>query len=477
MSIDLTASAASELRGVLDCPIILEGERGYHLARRVWNADIDRYPAAIIQCRGAEDVSRALVACLDRDLEVTVRGGGHNVAGTAVINGAVMIDLSLMRDVVFDTSTGLVAVGGGANWGDVDRPCGDLGVAVPAGVVSHTGVAGLTLGGGAGYLGRQYGATVDHLVEVEFVVADGRVLTVSAGSHPDLFWALKGAGHNFGVATTLTFRHVPVPWPATVNQAIFGGDDRRVISEAFADLSPRFPDETSTFLRLLVAPPYWSQIPTLHRGQPIISVATVHYGTPQDAARISAPLLRAVRQPIWTTSYTLPHMELQHRCDDEFRYGVRHYWKHLFMNSFDGDAIATALEWADRYPGRSLQAHASIAPQLLCPFEILAGGGELARRESGHASMPERTEPFGATIAGDWIEQEEGPELVAWAQGFAQALAPHQQGSYVNFTSIQGDSDTARFIYGKNYERLVATKKAYDPGNAFRRGLADLTAP
>ncbi|MFF4418722.1 FAD-binding oxidoreductase [Streptosporangium sp. NPDC001559] len=463
------------LRDALSSPVTLPGEPGYELGRRMWNADVDRHPAAIVKCRDAVEVAEALTWCVERDIEVTVRGGGHNVAGTAVIDGAVMLDTSPMRDITFDTDAGTVTVGAGCLWGEVDRLSADLDVAVPAGAVSHTGVAGLTLGGGIGYLSRLYGMTVDYLVAATVVVADGRILTVSENEHPDLFWALRGAGHNYGVVTSFTFRYVPLPGLVTIRQALYAAGDRAEVLRFFRDWAPGAPDSVTTYARLYDCPPYWAQVPTAHRGTPVLSISTVHYGDPAAEPEVTAPMF-ARATPVYSGLRTVRHVELQQACDDEFRHGIGHYWKHVYLESLSDEVIDLAIDWTDRYPGRPLQSHSGIVHQVMCPFEVSAGGGALDRRDQDATAATSPTLPFGANIAADFELREEKPALVEWVKGFADALVPYQGGTYINFTSVQGDEEVARTVYGAKYDRLATVKREYDPRNVFRRGLVDLTA-
>ena len=470
-----TASARLDSLGSLvSQPLVLPNDRGYDVARRVWNADVDRRPAAIVRCATAHDVSQALRWCLDNGFDITVRGGGHNLAGTAVMDGAVMLDMGPMTQVQFHEDSRLVTVGGGCRWGEVDRPAADRGVVVPAGVVSHTGVAGLTLGGGAGYLSRLLGATADYLVSAEVVLGSGEIVTASADEHPDLFWALKGAGHNYGIVTSFTFRHVPVPGQANIRQAFFAADDRLSVLQFYRDWGMGAPDTVSTYARLLEVPPYWSQVPTAHRGRPVVNITTVHYGDESDSFRITEPMFNAAA-PVWGQSYRVPHVRLQHACDDEFRYGVRHYWKHSYLTALPDAALETMIDYADRYPGRHLQAHAAVAPQMQCPFEMQTGGGANSRVDPDSTSMTERKDQWGANVGADWEFDTEKAELVAWAQEFSGKLEDYQGSTYINFTSVQGDEELARLVYGDKYERLAAVKKRYDPENVFRRGLVDLT--
>jgi FAD/FMN-containing dehydrogenase len=471
MTTHLDTRPLSALLDAVECDVLLPGDSGYDQARRVWNADIDRRPAAIVRCRDAEDAATALTWCISNNVPLTVCSGGHNLAGTSVADGAVMISLALLDSIEFDTDASTVTVGAGCRWGDVDRPASELDVAVPAGVVSHTGVAGLTLGGGFGYLSRMHGATIDHLVEAEVVVADGRILTVNQDQHPDLFWALKGAGHNYGIVIKFVFRYVPLPGLATVRQALYAADDRKSILRFFREWSLDAPTNVTTYIRLFRCPPYWSQVPAAHRGKPVISVATVFYGDADTEPDVTAPMF-AQADPVYESLRTIPHVTLQHSTDDEFRYGLSHYWKHQYLPDLPDEVLDIALEWADRYPGRPLNASASIAHQVMCPFEFIAGTRE--PRDSSNDALGEAATPFSANIGADWEFAEEKDELVRWARDFNAALQPYQQGTYINFTSVQGDEELARAVYGDKYDRLVAVKRAYDPGNAFKRGLVDL---
>jgi len=473
MSTTTTTTVADGLRAHLPCDVLGPDDVAYDQARRVWNADIDRLPSAIVLCTSAQDVSAALTWCVERSLPVTVRSGGHNLAGTSVADGAVLLDTAGIDHVRFDTDARTVTVGAGCRWGDVDRPAAELDVAVPAGVVSHTGVAGLTLGGGFGYLARQFGATVDHVLEIEVVVADGRVLRTSATSHPDLFWALKGAGHNFGVATEFVFRYVDLPGLATVRQCLYGADDRRALIERFATWGLDAPKNVGTYVRLLRAPEYWSQVPAAHRGQPVLSVATVTYGDPADEPALTAGMFADV-EPIWSTVRTIPHVTLQHATDDEFRYGVAHYWKHTFLREITPEAVDVMIEHADAYPGRALNSSAFIAHQLMCPIEMIAGSR--TPRDDTHDSTAGVGAPFSANIGADWEYPGEKAPLVEWAKTFDEALRPYQGGTYVNFASEDGDDAVARAVYGRKYDRLVEVKRVYDPANVFARGLVDLSA-
>lgn len=470
-----TQADIAGLKNAVDCPVILPGERHYDLQRHVWNADIDRNPLAIVSCRTAQDVSRALTWCLENGFEVTVRGGGHNLAGTAVIDGAVLLDTGPMKDVSFDHAAGTVTAGAGCRLGDLDRACAEHGVVVPAGTVSHTGVAGLTLGGGTGYLSRMFGLTTDHVVEVEFVVADGRILTVNENEHPELFWAVRGAGHNYGIATKFTFKYTPFTLKANVRQAFYVGEDRKRVLQHFRDWSYDAADNVVTYARTVEVPEYWSVVPAKYRGSQVVSVATIHWGDAEEGRRLTDGMMGA-GSPVWSTEYQVPHVELQGACDDDFRYGVRRYWKNSMLNEFPDEAIDTVLKWSDAYPGRPLQARSTIAPHFACPYQLYPRGGQAARVDPMATSTSDRTSAkFMASAGAEWEFPSEAPELMDWVSAFDAEMDPYKNGTYINFTSVAGDESAARYAYGDKYDRLVAVKREYDPHNVFRRGLVDLS--
>jgi len=467
----MDTTTLSSLRAAVDCEVIFPGDPGYESLRRVWNADIDQHPAAIVRCEAASDAAAALRWCLDNDASLTVRGGGHNLAGTAVADGSVLIDTGLLRRVAVDTDKGTLTVGAGCRWGDVDRAAEPHNVALPAGVVSHTGVAGLTLGGGVGYLSRMFGATVDYLLEVEIVTADGTIRRVNKDEDPELFWALKGAGHNFGIATEFVYRYVDLPGLATVRLALFPADRRREILQQFRERGPAMPDNVTTYVRLYRCPPYWSQVPAAHRGQPIISVATVTYGDPAQEQALTAELYDH-GEPLYTSVRTIPHVTLQHSTDDEFRYGLRHYWRHVSLGELPDELIERAIEFADAYPGRPLNSSSFITHQVMCPFELIAG--KLTPRDHANDSTTGIHSRWAGNIGADWEYPDERAELVDWVKRFTAAIAPWESGSYINFTSVHSDARGARAIYGDKYDRLVRAKAVYDPANVFDHGLIDL---
>jgi FAD/FMN-containing dehydrogenase len=466
---------ASGLRAAVDSPVILPTDPEYERYRRVWNADIDRHPAAIVLSRTTAHVQGALRWALEHDFEVTVRGGGHNIAGTAVLDDAIVIDSGQMNAIGFDHDRGTIKIGGGTRLGELDRACADHDVVVPSGTVSDTGVAGLLLGGGMGWLSRMYGLTIDQLIEVEMVVADGTVLRANDREHSDLFWAVRGAGHNYGIVTEFTFRYIPFTRLANVRQAIYPAHERTRVLQFYRDWAYDAPDHVVTFARTVNVPPYWSQVPTEYRGQPVVSITSVHWGDAEEEASETTAMFNAGKA-VWEAAYTTRYVDLQHACDDDFRNGLRHHWRNLMMTGLPDDAIETVLDFSDRYPGRPLQASATIAPQFDCPVQINPRGGQIARVDHWATAVGDRVDArWLGTVSAQWEYGYEGPQLVEWVRAFDGALARYKQGAYVNFASVVGDEAFARMVYGDKYDRLVQVKKAYDPTNVFRRGLADLS--
>ncbi|MDQ4504012.1 FAD-binding oxidoreductase [Sinomonas sp. ASV322] len=459
------------LAAAVDCDVVFPGAPSYESLRHVWNADIDQRPAAIVRCTTVEDAANALKWCVDAGFPLTVRGGGHNLAGTSVSDGSVMIDTGLMRKVEIDTEARTLTVGAGCRWGDVDRAAEPYDIALPAGVVSHTGVAGLTLGGGMGYLSRMFGSTVDFLREVEIVTADGAIRRVNAETAPELFWALKGAGHNFGIATEFVFDYVDLPGLATVRLALYPAENRKEILQLFRDLGPAMPDNVGSYVRLYRCPAYWSQVPREHRGKPLISVATVTYGDPALEPELSAPMFER-GTPIYESVRTIPHVTLQHATDDEFRYGISHYWRHVAFRELPDELLDIAIEHVDAYPGRSLNSSSFISHQVMCPFELIAG--KLVPRDHSNDSTTDIHSRWAGNIGADWEYADEREELVAWVKRFSGAVREWEHGTYINFTSEHGDAQSAQEIYGAKYERLAGIKAAYDPNNVFDHGLVDL---
>ncbi len=469
------AALARWLRDRLSGAVVASGDIGYRQARRVWNGAIDRYPSAVVRCATVEDVASSVRVLRGAGVGFTVRGGGHNVAGNAVQDGAVVLDLAPLRQVRFDPGRSIVTVGGGCVWGDVERPAADLDCVVPTGMISHTGVAGLTLGGGAGYLTRQLGTTSDSLLAADVVLADGSMVQASEADNPDLFWAVRGAGHNFGAVTRFTFRTHPLTAPVYLRQSIFDSGSRAAVLRFFREWAPSQPRQLTSYLNLLRVPPFWPWLRAAPRGQPAINVTSVWYGSADRGALLTDGLHR-LAPALWTRERVIRHVELQHACDDDWRYGVHHYWKPAFLSGIPDPAVEAILDWCDRAPATYEQARSRISPQPINHFEINYRGGALADADPATSAYSDRTSPYNSNVQAVWTAAEDADECVSWATGFAAALAPYWAGAYTNFMSEAGSAAQVRRIFGEQkYRQLVAVKQRYDPDNVFASGGLDLT--
>jgi FAD/FMN-containing dehydrogenase len=340
------SSAVTTLAQSLTGDVITPDDPAYDSARRVWNGMIDKRPAVIARCADADDVAVAVTFAADRGLPLAVRGGGHNVAGTAVVDDGLVVDLSSMRGVLIDESRRTVHVQGGATWGDVDRVTQPLGLATPGGVVSETGVAGLALNGGVSHQRRLHGMTVDNLVSAKVVLADGRQVRASADEHSDLYWALRGGGGNFGIVTSFELRlHELGPEVFELNVAYPIEDAARVIA-GWRDVVADAPDELST-AALTWSLPVIPELPEHLRGRPFVGVAGMYAGSPEEGERVTRRL-RELATPLLDMSQTVAYLDLQRSLDPMFPAGLRYYWKALYLDGMSDAAIETTVSWAQR---------------------------------------------------------------------------------------------------------------------------------
>ena len=423
--------------------VMLPAHADYEAARRIWNASIDRYPGMIARCRGVADVVRAVQFARANDLLVAVRGGGHNVGGRAVCDHGIVIDLSAMRGVFVDPDQRTVRVQGGATLGDVDRETHLHGLAVPAGVVSRTGIAGLTLGGGVGWLARKYGLTCDNVLSFEVVTADGAVVTADAEHHPDLFWALRGGGGNFGVVTSFLYRAHPV---ATVlgGLIIHARDQAGAVIRHYRDFMASAPDELTAYAGLLCTPD----------GAPAVGVIACYCGDPAEGARVLQPL-RAFGTPLADTIQPMPFPAMQTILDGAFPDGTFNYWKSTFLTGLTDEAIAIMVE------------HANRAGSPLSAVVIEMYGGAAGRVGPGDTAFAQRQAEYDIGIMAQWTDSADTDRHVAWARGLYDALKPYSSGGYLLNFLAEESPDTIRAAFGRNYPRLVEVKNKYDPTNFF----------
>jgi FAD/FMN-containing dehydrogenase len=438
--------------------LITRDHAAYDAARAVWNGAVDRHPRLVARPRGTADIVAAVRFARDHDLEIAVRGGGHNVAGTAVCDGGLMIDLSAMRAVLVDPARRTARVQGGALWSDVDHETQAHGLATTGGIVSHTGVAGLTLGGGIGFLMRKHGLAVDNLLDAEVVTADGNIFHASADDHPDLFWALRGGGGNFGVVSSFRFALHPTGPTVMAGPVFWAADDTRELLHFYREFAAEAPDDLGTVIRLGTIPPI-SAIPEQLHWRPAIAVACCYAGSVEDGER-AVRALREFGRPLVNLVKPSQYAGFQSGLDDTVQHGWNYYWKGTTLPALNDDVIAVIAEHA--YRARSPRSYAAI-------FHM---GGAVARVPADATAFAGRDVGHNMSIDGVWLPEESderAPSETDWARTFFHALQPHRAGTvYVNFLDSDDDSSRVREAYGDDtYRRLAEVKARYDPQNVF----------
>ena len=439
--------------------VITPHHDGYDEARAIWNGTVDRRPRLIARCCGTADVAAAVRFARDRDLEIAVRGGGHNVAGTAVCDDGIVIDLSAMRAVLIDPASSTAQVQGGALWGDVDHETQAYGLATTGGIVSHTGVAGVTLGGGIGWLMRKYGLTVDNLMEAEVVTADGDIIRASANDHPDLFWALRGGGGNFGIVSSFRFRLHPVGPTVMAGPVFWAAEDTTDVLRFYREFVTDAPDELGNVVRLGTIPPWPAVSEELHF-RPAIAVASCYAGPVEDGGR-AVRALREFGTPLVDLVQPTLYVDHQSSIDDTVPHGWHYYWKATNLTRLSDEVIDIVAEHAYR-----------AASPRSCVVMFHFGGAVAARAPRDATAYAGRDVAHNIVIEGIWLPDESGERAAAetaWARRFLEALQPHRGGGvYVNFLDADDDSSRVREAYGEDtYQRLAEVKAKYDPGNVF----------
>jgi FAD/FMN-containing dehydrogenase len=451
-AIDLAALLAEHLTG----DVIAPGHPEYDTARRVWNGMIDRRPAVIARCADADDVATAVRFAHEHGLALAVRGGGHNVAGTAVVDDGLVIDLSTMRAVRVDASGRTVHVLGGATWADVDAVTAPLGLATTGGVVSETGVAGLALNGGVSHQRRRDGMTIDNLVSAEVVLADGSRVRASAGEHADLYWALRGGGGNFGVVTSFELRlHELGPEVFGLHVAYPLEDAARVLT-GWRDAVADAPDELST-AGLIWALPVIDGLPEPLRGKPYVGLAGMWAGDPDEGERATRAL-REVATPLIDMSARVDYLEYQRSLDPFYPAGLRYYWKALYLDGLPDAAIDTTVEWSERRPSNDTLVI------------IRHCGGAISRVGAEETAFGDRSSEWMLSIDSTWHDPADDQTNIGYTRAFWDAAVPFSNGqTYFNFPGLLEDGDAAvGSSYGSNHPRLARIKAAYDPDNRFR---------
>ncbi len=452
---ELDPKALDELKARLRGPLLVPGAAGYDEARSIWNAMIDRRPALIARCLGVADVVACVNFARERGLTLSVKGGGHNIAGLAVADGGFMLDLSLMRGVWVDPKARTARAQPGCLLGDVDRETQLHGQAAVLGFVSNTGIAGLTLGGGFGYLSRRFGWTSDTVRSMDVVLADGRLVRASDGENKDLFWALRGGGGNFGVVTGFEYELHPVG-PEIVGGAIaWPAADAPAVLELFRTITEQAPPEVTYVAALRLAPPAPWLAKEIH-GKPVVVIFVCDTGPVPEAERRAAPL-KAFGTPVGDIVQRRPYVSQQSLIDATQPKGRRYYWKSEYLPGLKPELLAKVMEHA----GRIESPHSGIV--------LFALGGALGRHPEDHSAAGNRDAELVLNITASWESPADDATSIEWARAAWRDLRPFSTGgTYVNFLTEEETGQRIEAAYGKNYERLIDIKTKWDPANLFR---------
>ncbi|WP_270938280.1 FAD-binding oxidoreductase [Falsiroseomonas oryzae] len=451
MSDDVVATLRTRLRG----SVVGRRDAEYDTARALYNGMIDKRPLAIAQCADVADVIAAVNLGRESGLPLALRGGGHNGPGLGSVDDGLVIDLSRMRGVRVDPEARTARVEAGCTQGDVDHATHAFGLAVPAGIISTTGIAGLTLSGGHGYLSRKFGLTIDNLVEADVVLADGSFAVASETQNPDLFWALRGGGGNFGVVTSFLFRAHPV---STVFAGPIAWDQAhaRQVMRSYRDMLPRLPEELGVFLGLKTVPST-APFPQQHWGQRICLLMCCYAGEESEGRRAIAPLLQQLPEPWFNWMGMMPYPALQSMFDPLMPKGMQWYWRGDFVKSLPDEAIAAHLEQAARTPSELSLMH-------LYPID-----GAVHRVAKDATAWNCRDATWSMVIAGIDPNPQMAGTVTRWAKAYWDAVHPFDLGgAYPNFMMDDEGEARIRASFGDNYPRLAAVKRHYDPANLFR---------
>jgi hypothetical protein len=446
-------AARQELTGFRG-ELIGPDDGNYEEAREVYNAMIDKRPGLIARCADADDVAAVVRFAAGHDLLLAVRGGGHNGAGLGTCDDGVVIDLSLLKDIEVDPEARTARVGGGCTWGEVDAATNEHGLATPSGIISTTGVGGLTLGGGLGHLTRKFGLSIDNLLEAEMVLASGERVTASADENPDLFWAIRGGGGNFGVVTSFKFRlHEldtviggPTFWPLEASEEVM---------KVYRDFLPNAERDLNGFFLFTTVPPAEPFPEALHL-QKVCGVVWCHVGSEEEAAKAMAPMLEALPEPLMHGVGPMPHPALQGMFDGLYPRGDQWYWRADFVREIPDDAVAAHARFAEELP--TMQSTMHLYPIDGAAHDVAADETAWAYRDAN----------WGSVFAGVDNDPASVPHISRWTIDYHEALHPYSAGgAYVNMMMDEGQ-ERVRASYGDNYDRLARIKAAYDPENLFR---------
>lgn len=440
MNIDPTNIAT--LRASMKGDVLVPGDAAFDQARKVWNATADRTPTLVAQCVGSADVQRALAAAVDNGLSVAVRGGGHSVAGFSTCDDGVVIDLSKMRSVTVDPETRVARAGPGVTGAGFDRATQEHGLATTLGIVSTTGIAGLTLGGGLGWLMRKHGLACDNLLSAEVVIADGTMVTANAQDNPDLLWALKGGGGNLGVVTSFEYRLHPVG-PMVLGGAVaYAPESRRDLLHFYREFTASAPDELTAYAAFTAAPD----------GSPVAGLAACYAGDLDEGERLLSTARSAVGSPLVDGLGPISYLDQQSRIDANYPPGEYHYWRSCFLDELTDEVIEVLVDRCNTSP----------APPLL-EIVIEHMGGAI---RVGDGAFAHRDAAYDVLIDANWVDPADGERCIEWARATSAALEPYSRGGYVNYEPDPGQ-EAVQSTYVDSATRLRSVKSRYDPQNVF----------
>jgi FAD/FMN-containing dehydrogenase len=449
----LLNEATQKLKGKVKGQVVLPSDPNYDEVRKIWNAMIDRRPAVIVRCAKADDIPHALELARLNGLEVSIRGAGHNIAGNALCEGGLMIDLSTMKNVRVDVTNRRAFVEPGATLADFDEAVQKHGLATPMGINSTTGVSGLTLGGGFGWLTRKSGMTVDNLVSAEVIIADGKKIRASENETADLFWAIRGGGGNFGIVTQFEFKLHPVGPQILAGLIVFPSKQAKQVLRQYREFVESAPEELSVWVVLRQAPPLPFLAKEVH-GKPVVVLAICHVGDIAEGEKLTKPL-RRFGEVQGEHIGAQPYVQWQKAFDPLLTPGARNYWKSHNFTELRDEALDAMIEFANKLPSSQ------------CEIFIGLISGAANRIPAQAMAYAHRDARFVLNVHGRWDEAAQDETGIAWARAFFKASAPYASaGAYVNFmTEDEGDRVVA--AYGANYARLAQIKQRYDPNNVF----------
>jgi FAD/FMN-containing dehydrogenase len=449
----LTTADIEQLKLRFRGELITPYDSAYNEARTIWNGMIDRRPTLIARCIGTHDVIEAVKVAREQNLTVSIRGGGHNVAGNALVEGGLVIDLSHMRSVHVDKRKKVARVDAGCLWGDVDAETQRFGLAVSGGIVSHTGVAGLTLGGGFGWISRKHGLSVDNLMAADVVLADGTAVTASEKEHPDLFWAIRGGGGNFGVVTSFLFECARVGTDVFSGVIVHPFDNAKEFLRFYREYAATLPDEMTVWAVIRHAPPL-PFLPQKAHGRLAIIVPFVYLGKQTPGKKLVQPV-RTFGKMVGEHMGMTPYTEWQSGFDALNAHGARNYWKSHHLDALSDDVIDAFIEAAQTFPTQD------------CEILTVQMGGAASRIPAETTAYAQRTPPFIMNIHSRWSNAGDDARCMNWARALWERCKPHARGVYVNFLS-DGENRVQDAYPPATWKRLVTVKRTYDPDNFFR---------